>query len=359
HVPAALLINPLAYARALGAAAVQAGARIFEHTPAIAADLAGIRKRIDTPRARVRANHVVLAGNVHLGTIVPSLAGTLVPVTGYVGVTRPLGKPLAHAIAFRGAVNSSRRAGDHYRVVNGDRLLWSGTVAGAIWARKSLAQVISSTYPQLGPVLFEHFWPVQTGFAVHGMPQIGEVQRGVWLASAFGGQGLNTSAMAGDLVARAIVEGDDAWKRFLPFELVGAGGAAGRTVARTAAWWQRRSEDVLAFAARQREEFQRSKEEQKSRAKSAEIKPADVKSPAGESPDGKSASAGIKLPGLKLAGAGFRNLKLAIPSARDAVPVLKRVLKGSPAADDRPIDAPEAVPAADEAKRDPGSGIEG
>ena len=45
--------------------------------------------------------------------------------------------------------------------------------------------------------------------SVHRMPQIGEVSPGLWLASAFGGHGLNTTAMAGNLIARAIVEGDD------------------------------------------------------------------------------------------------------------------------------------------------------
>jgi hypothetical protein len=153
------------------------------------------------------------------------------------------------------------------------------------------------------------------GFAVHSMPQIGEVWRGVWLATAFGGQGLNTSAMAGALIARAIVEGDDAWKRFLPFELVWAGGYAGRTVARASAWWQRQSEAVVALAARQHEEFQRSK---------------------AEKPDA------AKLPGAKLP-----NVQLPIPSRDVAMPALKRVLKGSLTADDQPIDAPETVPAAD------------
>jgi glycine/D-amino acid oxidase-like deaminating enzyme len=330
-VPGAFQINPLAYALGLSAAALQAGARIFENTPVVAADLAGVRKRIDTPQARVRAGQVVLAGNVHLGSIVRPLAGTLVPVTAHVGVTKPLGKPLAHAVAFGGAVSASRHGNHHYRIVGGDRLLWTGTAAGAMWARKSLQRAISSTYPQLGAVRFDHFWPGQMGFAVHGMPQIGEVWRGVWLASAFGGQGLNTSAMAGALIARAIIEGDDAWKRFLPFELVWAGGRAGRSMARASAWWQRQSEAVVALAARQHEEFQRSQAEKPGAA---------------------------KLPGAK-----FPSVKLTIPSCSIVMPALKRVLKGSFTANDRPIDAPETVPGAeaggstDKAKRDPARAV--
>jgi gamma-glutamylputrescine oxidase len=334
HFPDGFQINPLAYAQGLACAATQAGARIYENTPAIAVDLGGIRKRIDTPRARVRAGYVVLAGNVDLGGIVRPLADTLIPVTAYTGVTQPFGKPLALAVAFHGAVNASRNGDHQYRIVGHDRLMWTGRAsAGAMWARKSLERTIRLTFPQLGAVRFEHFWPARTGFAVHRMPQIGEVERGVWLASAFGGQGLNTSAMAGDLIARAIVERDDTWKRFLPFELVWAGGRAGRTVARTTAWWQRQSDAVLALAARQREEFQRGQQEKKKAA-------------------GK-AGAGVKLSAGKIPARTIPAIGTLLGSGYNAAEALKRRLKSSFTADDRPIDAPEAAPAAGADERNP------
>ena len=60
------------------------------------------------------------------------------------------------------------------------------------------------------------------------MPQIGQLRRGLWVASGFGRQGLNTSAMAGQLIARSILWGDERWRLFSPFELVWAGGTTGR-----------------------------------------------------------------------------------------------------------------------------------
>src|SRR5665213_775141 len=90
HYPRAFHIQPLNYTLGLAAAAEAAGARIFEDTPAVAIDAAGVRKRIVTPGGRVRASHVVLAGNVHLGLLMPRLAATLMPVTTYVMVTEPL-----------------------------------------------------------------------------------------------------------------------------------------------------------------------------------------------------------------------------------------------------------------------------
>ena len=51
HYVKALSINPLNYALALAAAAERDGARIFENTPALSIDPAGVRKRASSPRA--------------------------------------------------------------------------------------------------------------------------------------------------------------------------------------------------------------------------------------------------------------------------------------------------------------------
>ncbi len=54
HFPRAFHLHPLNYARGLAAVAEEAGARIFEHTPALEIDPAGVRKRVETPRGRLR-----------------------------------------------------------------------------------------------------------------------------------------------------------------------------------------------------------------------------------------------------------------------------------------------------------------
>ena len=92
------------------------------------------------------------------------------------------------------------------------------------------------------------------GNALHRMPQIGELSGGLWLASGFGGHGINTTAMAGNILAQAIVEGDDAWRLFAPFELVWAGGSIGRAVMQVLYWWLDARERLAARAARRREQ---------------------------------------------------------------------------------------------------------
>jgi hypothetical protein len=88
---------------------------------------------------------------------------------------------------------------------------------------------------------------------VHGMPQIGQLRKGLWVASGFGRQGLNTSAMAGQLIARSILWGDDRWRLFSPFELVWAGGATGRVAGHLIGLWGRGSSAAAGALARYRE----------------------------------------------------------------------------------------------------------
>ena len=228
--------------------AEKAGARIFEETPAISLDPAGVRKRIVTPAGRVRAAQVVLAGNIHLGALMPQLAATLLPVTTFVMVTQPIGEILHEVVRYRGAVSDTNRADNHYRIVGGDRLQWSGRMraweANPRFVGRGLVNDVRRTFPDLGTVEIAHLWRGTLGRTVHRMPQIGEIERGVWLASGFGGHGLNTSAMGGELVARGIVDGDQSWQLFAPYELVWAGGVVGRMLAQGIYWGTRPIERI-------------------------------------------------------------------------------------------------------------------
>jgi glycine/D-amino acid oxidase-like deaminating enzyme len=256
--PNAFHIHALNYALGLAQAAENAGARIYEETPVTAVDVGGVRKRVTTPAARLRASEIVLAGNVHLGAVMPRVSGTLLPVWTTVATTQPLGPRLHAAIAFGGAVSDTTLADNHYRIVGGDRLMWSGGMS--TWERNPrrlvarLQEDIKRTYPQLGEVAFDSIWSGVLGSPLHRMPQIGELTPRVWLVSGFGEHGVNTTAMAGMIIARAIADGDDTWRLFLPFDLVWAGGRIGRAVAQVHYWWHRQRELRSARKARERDQ---------------------------------------------------------------------------------------------------------
>ncbi|WP_407155529.1 NAD(P)/FAD-dependent oxidoreductase [Bradyrhizobium sp. STM 3557] len=256
HYPQAFQLDGRRYVHALARLARRAGARIFEDTPVVSIDFSGIRKRIVTPSAKLRAAHIVLAGNIHLGAPLRRLSDTLLPVWRYGGITAPLGAGLSEAIGFAGSVFDSDGI-DHFRIIDGDRLMWSSPET--TWAMRpqrfagAIARRIRTVFPQLGPVDITETFGGATGQTVHGMPQVGQLRKGLWVASGFGRQGLNTSAMAGQLIASGILAGDDRWRLFSPFELVWAGGVAGRVAGHVVGLWTRGSSAVAGTLARHRE----------------------------------------------------------------------------------------------------------
>src|ERR1700719_3662919 len=206
YYPKAFQIDGRKYVHGLAALARRAGARIFEDTPVVSIDSSGVRKRIVTPSARLRAAHIVLAVNIHLGAPLRRLSETLLPVWRYAAVTAPLGERLAEAITFQGSVIDSNGI-DHFRIVDGGRLMWASPET--TWAARperfagAIARRINTIFPRLGAVEIAEVWGGAVGQTVHGMPQIGQLRRGLWVASGFGRQGLNTSAIAGQVIGRS------------------------------------------------------------------------------------------------------------------------------------------------------------
>jgi glycine/D-amino acid oxidase-like deaminating enzyme len=256
YFPRAFQVDGRKYVHGLAALARRAGARIFEDTPVVNIDASGIRKRIVTPSARLRASHIVLAGNVHLGAPSRRLSETLLPVWRYAAVSAPLGERLAETIAFKGSVIDTDGI-DQFRIVDGDRLMWASpeTTWDARPARfaSAIARRIRTIFPRLGRVEIADVWGGAVGQTVHGMPQIGQLRKGLWVTSGFGRQGLSTTAMAGQLIARSILWGDERWRLFSPFELVWAGGTTGRVAGHVIGMWGRGSSAAAGALARYRE----------------------------------------------------------------------------------------------------------
>jgi gamma-glutamylputrescine oxidase len=256
HDADAFSIHPLNLAIALAAEIEKRGGRIFEHTTATGADLEGVRKWIATESGRVRAQDVVFCGSAFIGDGFPALARTILPVSTYMCASEPIPERLQEAIRYSGAIADTRRAGDYYRIV-GDRLLWGGRISTRTTAprrlKRKLARDIARVFPGLRDVAIEHAWSGVMGYAIHRLPQIGMLRPGAWVASGFGGHGLNTTAMAGELISTAIIDHDERWRQFIPFGLVWAGGSLGRRTTQLVYWGMQIADKIDEAKARHKE----------------------------------------------------------------------------------------------------------
>ena len=250
--PNAFHLHPLNYLRGIAAEIERLGGRIFEMSPAAAHQLDGTAKTIGTAGGTVAAPDVVLAGGGYIGRLVPALARSFLPIATYVMLTEAAPDRIGDAIRTRDAVSDNRRAGDYYRLVDGGkRILWGGKITTRLSDPRDLAErlrrAMVSTYPQLEGLRVEAAWSGQMSYARHLMPQIGRLRPHVWYATAFGGHGLNTTAIGGKILAEAITGESDRIRLFEPFGLAATFGPLGRAAVQLTYWtlqaqdwWQER-----------------------------------------------------------------------------------------------------------------------
>ena len=228
--PEGFHLDPFALCRGYAAAAQDQGAELFENSPATALRRIAGGWRVATPQGEVTAERVILCQSAYPPRLLPAVARATLPVFTYIIVTAPLIGAHAEVIRAPYAVFDTRFATGYYRLLPEGRLLWGGRISTqerprdlAELMRRDLALV----YPQLADVAIDHAWSGRMGFARHKMPLIRELSPGLWINSCFGGHGLNTTTLGGELVAAAITEGDRRWRLLAPFAPRWVGGALG------------------------------------------------------------------------------------------------------------------------------------
>lgn len=238
--PGSFHFHPLKYARGIARVAEGQGARIFEHSAASSLARDGSGWRVDTREGRVRARRVVLACGGYLAGLRADVDRAVMPIATYVMVTEPLGERMGGMMTTRSAVYDTRFAFDYYRPLPDSRLLWGGRISirdrDPADVRRLLTRDLLRVYPQLEGVGVDFAWSGLMSYARHEMPQVGEIEPGLWLAQAFGGHGVGPTTFAGELVASALADGDGHWRDLSGFGLVSAFKPAGLLGAQAVYW---------------------------------------------------------------------------------------------------------------------------
>jgi len=208
HEKNAFHFHPLKYAQGLALAMTARGMRLFERTRAIRIDSSAAEKVVHTEHGQIRARQVVVCCGGYLGQLVPQLSRSVLPVATFAMATEPLGERLQRAMSTSAAIYDTRFAFDYYRPLPDTRLLWGGRISIFRPSDEQIAALLYrdmlKVYPQLEGVRVEHAWSGQMSYARHQMPQIGQLRDGVWYAMGFGGHGISTTTLAGEVVAEGI-----------------------------------------------------------------------------------------------------------------------------------------------------------
>jgi len=199
-------LHPLAYALGLARAAQAAGARLYETSRAVRV-VPGDPVRVQTDRAEVTADHLILAGNGYLGGLDAGIAARVMPINNFIAATDPLDRPEA-ILRDNRAVSDSRFVINYFRLSPEGRLLFGGGESYgyrfprdiAATVRRPMAQV----FPQLRNVRIDYAWGGTLGITLNRMPHFARVAGNILTAGGYSGHGVALATLAGQLLAEAV-----------------------------------------------------------------------------------------------------------------------------------------------------------
>lgn len=218
HEPHGGILQPARYARGLRAAALAAGAQLFEGTPATRIE-PGPPPHVDTPAGRVRARQVVVATNAWTQSL-GWLPRRAMPLAVQLFATAPLSDAQREALGWEGREGlytahetlESYRWSHDGRIVGGSKAVRYGyggriepDVDAAVSAR--LAATFRERFPEIAGVAIERHWGGAISLALDFLPLVG--RRGdVLHAASFAGHGLALASYAGVMVRDLLFERD-------------------------------------------------------------------------------------------------------------------------------------------------------
>ncbi len=208
-------LQPLSYASGLARAALAAGAAIHGQTPATSLRREGGRWRIETPRAVVRADKVLIATNGFTDDLWPDLRRTIVPVFSSIAATEPLPDDVARAIIpTRSVLYESGHITVYYRVDASNRLLMGGR-GPMQWIRDPSAVAYLMRYavrlwPALRGIRWTHGWNSRLAMTADHYPHVHEPGPGALIYLGCNGRGVALATAMGQQLARRLTGGEAA-----------------------------------------------------------------------------------------------------------------------------------------------------
>jgi glycine/D-amino acid oxidase-like deaminating enzyme len=202
-------VQPLSYARGLARAAIAAGAAIHGQTPAMSLRRENGQWRIETPRAVVRAEKILIATNGFTDDLWPDLRRTIVPVFSSIAATEPLPDAVARQIMpARSVLYESGHITVYYRIDASNRLLMGGR-GPMQWIRDPAAVAYLTRYairlwPVLRGVRWTHGWNSRLAMTADHTPHVHEPGPGALVFLGCNGRGVALATAMGQQLAKRL-----------------------------------------------------------------------------------------------------------------------------------------------------------
>jgi len=210
-------IHPLKLAIGTARVAAEAGAQLFEKTPATGITSNGGKVRVATPTGTITADKALIAVNAYGGKLEPVSAAHVMPIGSFIGATVPLGDD-SPVIPGGESVDDSRFVVRYFRKSKDGRLLFGGsetyTVSDPKDIQTAIRKQITELYPALKDVEITHGWGGYVGITMPRKPFVREVMPNVIFAGGYSGHGVMLSNFVGKLYAETVAGNRDRLKLF-------------------------------------------------------------------------------------------------------------------------------------------------
>lgn len=220
HDPRGGHLHPLKYCLGLAEAASRLGVQIHERSPVIALDTNFAKPRLRSAQGEVRAEQVLLAGNVYLQGIAPALGARIMPVGTYMVASEQLDPALARSlIPSQAAVSDTNFVLDYFRTTPDHRLLFGGLISYSTATprhlERNMQRRFAATFPLLENTAVEYAWGGFVDISMNRAPDFGRLSAltadahrpglaNVYYVQGFSGHGLALTGLAGRVVAEAM-----------------------------------------------------------------------------------------------------------------------------------------------------------
>lgn len=201
-------LHPLNLCLGEAQAAAAAGVRIFEESP-VKEVRGGAKPFAVTAEGRVEAASIVLAGMMDPSFQTGPLNGLLFPTGSYIVATEPLPEHLAQSISPQDfAVADSNVVLDYFRLSADRRLLFGGRCNYSNRDPSDIGATLrprmEDVFPQLKGIDLDYAWGGKIDIVLTRVPAIGRREANVYYMQGYCGHGVNTTHIAGQIVADAI-----------------------------------------------------------------------------------------------------------------------------------------------------------
>jgi gamma-glutamylputrescine oxidase len=211
--------HPLNFMRSLMSECIENGVHIFEDSSVISVERligGGFGAHCNGSLTRVVAKELVYTTGGYGLNKNSLLSKIILPVETFIAVSEPMPNLLDDYIITNACVSDTRRAGNYYRKIRENRLLWGMGIRAL--GQSSIDQILISArndlrahFPKLEQIMtqngikFEYAWSGKMAYARHFLPYVGKLEDGIYTAVGFGGHGMNTAPISAIYLAKFLL----------------------------------------------------------------------------------------------------------------------------------------------------------